>query len=312
MPRRIKTRGESSKLTKQIDKYLLAASQTAEKMAEGAELSIGDEMINTIRTEVKALQAEIMAEFRATALTMREEVVKELRSTLTSLQTTVADHANKISALEDSQNDVTDRLAELETRCASLASDNIKLKAAVDNQENRSRRQNLRIVGLPEGEEGNNPTAFMGPFLRELLGEGALTTTPVVDRAHRTFVAKPPPGQPPRAMLVRLHYYQTKERILRAFRERSQLSYHGKRIHIFPDYSAALARRRAEFKVVKAQLHQAGVKFGLIYPAKLRLTFQGSTHTFDSPEAALLFCRTSIQPATERPGDRECSILFKH
>ena len=122
---------------------------------------------------------------------------------------------------------------------------------------------------------------------------------PVIDSAHRTSAAKPLPGKPPRAMLVRLHYYQTKELILRASRERGQLSYKGKRIHIFPDYSATLARRRAEFKDVKAQLYQAGVKFGLIHPAKLRITFQGSAHTFDTPDAGLQFFRTTIQPTTK-------------
>lgn len=65
-------------------------------------------------------------------------------------------------------------------------------------------------------------------------------------------------------MLVRLHYCQMREMILHASRERGQLSYKGK---------ATLARRGAEFKDVKAQLYQAGVKFGLIHPAKLRITF---------------------------------------
>ncbi|CAK6983648.1 Hypothetical predicted protein, partial [Scomber scombrus] len=78
--------------------------------------STAGEMISAIRTEVKALKSEIMDEFRATAQTIREEIVKELRTTMTSLQSTVNDHANKIIALETSQNDVTDRLEEMETR----------------------------------------------------------------------------------------------------------------------------------------------------------------------------------------------------
>ena len=57
-------------------------------------------MTATIRTKVKELQAEIMAEFRATALTMREEIVKELHSTMASLQTSVNVHTSKIDALE--------------------------------------------------------------------------------------------------------------------------------------------------------------------------------------------------------------------
>ena len=113
----------------------LLASQTSGEMAE----NVGEGMIATIHTEVKVLQAEIMAEFRVTALTMREKIVKELRSTMASLQTTVNVHASKIDALETSQNEVTDRLVELEAQCAALAADDIKLIAAVDVQENRSR-----------------------------------------------------------------------------------------------------------------------------------------------------------------------------
>ncbi|KAG7261962.1 hypothetical protein CRUP_038180 [Coryphaenoides rupestris] len=133
--------------------------------------------------------------------------------------------------------------------------------------------------------------------MAENVGEGMIATIRTESASY--LAAKPPPGKPPRAMLVRLHYYQTKELILRTSRERGQLSYKGRKIHIFPDYSAALARRRAEFRDVKAQLHQAGVKFGLVHPAKLRLTFQGTVHTFENPDAALLFFQKTIQPTTE-------------
>lgn len=70
----------------------------------------------------------------------------------------MSDHANKIVALETSQNEVKDRLVELEAQCAALAADNVKLRATVDDQENHSHR---RVTGLPAGEEGTNPTTFM-------------------------------------------------------------------------------------------------------------------------------------------------------
>lgn len=131
-----------------------------------------------------------------------------------------------------------------------------------------------------------------------------MSSTPVIDRAHRILAAKPPPGKLPRAMLVRLHYYQMREMILCASCERGQLSYRGKRIHIFPDYSASLSRRRAEFKEVKGQPYQANMKFGLVHPAKLWITFQGTVHTFNNPDAALLFFHTSSQPTVEGPDNR--------
>ena len=76
-----------------------------------------------------------------------------------------------------------------------LVADNAKLKATVDDQENRSRRQNIRVFGLLEGEEGTNPTAFMGAFLKEIMGEKTFANTPVIDSAHRTSAAKPQIGR---------------------------------------------------------------------------------------------------------------------
>lgn len=57
---------------------------------------------------------------------------------------------NKIVTLEASQNEVTDRLAQLKTQCVALAADNVKLRAAVEHT----------------CEEGSKLTAFMGPFLK--------------------------------------------------------------------------------------------------------------------------------------------------
>lgn len=170
--------------------------------------------------------------------------------------------------METPLTDIDNWLTELETKNHELTSENVKLKVSLDEQEKRSRRQNIRVVGITEGTEGRNPTEFMATFLLDVLGGETFDQPPVIDRAHRTLAVKPQPGHPPRAMLVRLHYFQTKDKILCIYRERGQLNYNGKRIHIFPDYSADLAKRRAAYKDVKAHLHKAGVRFGLIHPDK--------------------------------------------
>ena len=169
-----------------------------------------------------------------------------------------------------------------------------EVKGCLDEQENRSGRQNIRAVGITEGTEGHNPTEFMATFLQDVLGGETFDRPPVIDRAHHPLAVKPQPGCPSRAMLVRLHYFQTKEKIIRTSRKRGQLNYNGKQIHFFPDYSADLGRRRAAYKDVKAHLHKVGVRFGLIHPAKLRITFQGASHTLKMPQSALTFYRDNI------------------
>ena len=120
MRRRGRTRGAGSRYTESTGDLLLADTSPM-KLADMAELNIREDVVQTVRAEVKLLQAEIMAEFRATAQSIREDVVKELRSVMSSIQATVADHASAISALETSQGDIADRLEGLERQCVALA-----------------------------------------------------------------------------------------------------------------------------------------------------------------------------------------------
>lgn len=68
------------------------------------------------------------------------------------------------------------------------------------------------------------------------------------------------------------------------------LTYRGQRIEIFRDFPPTVVKRRAAFTPVRKLLwDQPGVKFGLLYPAKLRVSHNGMEATFSDPEEALLY-----------------------
>uniref|UniRef100_A0AAV2M4W3 C2H2-type domain-containing protein n=1 Tax=Knipowitschia caucasica TaxID=637954 RepID=A0AAV2M4W3_KNICA len=64
-----------------------------------------------------------------------------------------------------------------------------------EDLEGRSRLNNIRVVGVPEGSEDSRPTVFVAKLLQGLLG---LDGEPVLDRAHRTLRPKPKDGELPR------------------------------------------------------------------------------------------------------------------
>ena len=80
-------------------------------------------------------------------------------------------------------------------KCAALADSNTKLAAKVVDLEGRSRRNNIRIIGLPESIEGPRATAFFSDMLVEVFGRQTLQSPPELDRAHRALTAKPPGGK---------------------------------------------------------------------------------------------------------------------
>lgn len=55
----------------------------------------------------------------------------------------------KLNDVEDSLTDVDGCIASLKTMCAALSKDNERMKVTIDDLENRSRRNNVRIIGIP-------------------------------------------------------------------------------------------------------------------------------------------------------------------
>lgn len=82
-------------------------------------------------------------------------------------------------------------------------------------------------------------------------------------------------------------------------RERGSLDYKGSEVHIFGDYSAEVARKRAAFTPIKAQLKKAGLRFSLLFPAKLRVNINGAKHEFNTPVEAAAFLEARQPPHLE-------------
>ncbi|KAE8295645.1 hypothetical protein D5F01_LYC06580 [Larimichthys crocea] len=104
----------------------------------------------------------------------------------------------------------------------------------------------------------------------EVFGEGVLDSPPECDRAHRTLTEKPKPGQRARPVIIRLHRYQVKERIIREARaRRGKLQYRGSPISIYEDYAPEVVAQRQKYREVMSELYNLGFKPALLFPARL-------------------------------------------
>lgn len=162
-----------------------AKGKLAEKEKECSSISMAD--ISSLLDEHRAaLSADFKSSFES------------LASTLDSIQSTINDHGERIDSIEVNATLVDQRLQQLEGAYTALQKDNDLLKQKVADLEGRSRRQNIRIIGLPESIEGPRPSAFFSQLLIDVLGPEVLTSPPEIDRAHRSLAPKPAPGGKPR------------------------------------------------------------------------------------------------------------------
>lgn len=218
-----------------------------------------------------------------TSLTGKIEEVKIdvglLRQDLQSLRGRVREVEDRVSQMEDAVAPIHPKVAELEKVANSWVQ-------RADDLENRLRRNNLRILGLPERTEGQHPCEFMEQWLKELLPDARFSPLFAIERAHRVPARPPPPGAPPRPLLARLISSKDRDAALQAARKTPELKYNGASISIFPDFSAALQKTRATFTDVKRRLRGLSIPYSMAYPARLRVSHNDRAIFFSSPKEA--------------------------
>lgn len=134
-------------------------------------------------------------------------------------------------------------------------------------------------------------------LLREAL---QLDKDVLIDRSHRSLAPRKPGGKP-RAIVAKLHYFQDCVEVLNRARTRAPIRYNGESIAIFPDYTSRVAKARAAFTEVRKLLrNRQNVRFGILFPARLRVTHNGEEKEFTDAEKAMTYVRKHIIPAEER------------
>lgn len=209
---------------------------------------------------------------------------------LDKINSTLENHAQCLSLVEEVTKKLDRRCKDLERVCSTLKEHNSKLTLKVMDLESRSRRQNLRILGLPETVEGGSPVEFFSNFLCEIFGSEILSSPPEIDRAHRIFTSRSADGQRPRPVIIRLHRYQIKDLLIKEARRRKTLQYKGHAIHLVEDYAPQVMSQRAEYRGVMKVLYDRGLHPSLAYPARLRIKLRnGDFKRFDSVAEAQTF-----------------------
>uniref|UniRef100_H3AKK5 L1 transposable element RRM domain-containing protein n=1 Tax=Latimeria chalumnae TaxID=7897 RepID=H3AKK5_LATCH len=210
------------------------------------------------------------------SLSLSPSLPLSISSTIVEIKQGNADILGRLTSIEAHLSDSDGRLLAAEMKIEMLSLDLANLRSRLDDQENRARRNNIRILGFPERIEKGNPARFLGEVLPVLLKlpEG---TDLSIERAHCSLALMPAPGQRPHPLVVKFLCFPVKELLLKAARELGKVDWDGHNIMFFPDLSKALQDRRRLFLPVKKILRDKNIKYGLFYPATLRITLNGKT-----------------------------------
>uniref|UniRef100_A0AAR2KUE7 L1 transposable element RRM domain-containing protein n=1 Tax=Pygocentrus nattereri TaxID=42514 RepID=A0AAR2KUE7_PYGNA len=238
-----------------------------------------DEIRVVFESEISAIKQE-MQDAKTEISNFKTDIRKDveaMENTMEQMERGLSGCSDDVVALQRTVQQLSNQVAALEDKCEDL--------------EGRSRRNNIRIIGVPEGV-GSCSVSAVSALLKDAF---QLEKAPLLDRAHRTLQPPPKQGATPRAIVARLHYFHDCSNILRLARERKRVAVNDLTISVYPDYTAKVARARAAFNDIRQQLRGIeGLRFGILHPARLRITYKGVEKNFTSPVDAQKYIAQDI------------------
>ena len=144
-----------------------------------------------------------------------EGIREELRGKATTAK--IEELISKIDEKDTAISSLKDRVENLESRLAVVENTNFLLERKCDDLESYTRRQNLRIVGIPEAVDNSETAEVCLEKVKEeisKLDDVQMNLDMAIDRAHRVGPKKDKQGRPlQRAMIVRFTSWRARTHV---------------------------------------------------------------------------------------------------
>ena len=152
---------------------------------------------------------------------------------------------------------------------------------------------------MPEGEEREKGTE---KIFQEIIAENFpnMGNEPLIQiqEAQQVPYKINPRRNTPRHIIIKLTKIKDKEELLKAAREKKQVTYKGTPIRLLADFSAETLQSRREWhdilNVMKGKILQPRI----LYPARLSFRFEGESKTFSDKQKLREF--SNIKPALQQ------------
>ncbi|KAJ1209540.1 hypothetical protein NDU88_004914 [Pleurodeles waltl] len=205
-----------------------------------------------------------------------------------SMRAEIAGFQSRVTGLEQRMG-----LVEAQTTMSwDRGQDLLYLRSKLTDMEDRSRRDNIRLHGIPENEEGVDVQSFLRSILPKLT---SLDFDPPTEfqRAHRVGPKRSGNSSRPRPIIACLLRHNQTRQILQAACKHGPFQMDQHDIPITADYSEETNDRRKA--ILALRLRQLEIKYGLFDPARMWVTKNGVSKDFYNPKELQLFL-DSFQP----------------
>ena len=197
-----------------------------------------------------------------------------MNNAITEIKSTLEGTNSRITEAEDRISEVEDRMVEIneveEKRKKELKEEN-DLRDLWDNV----KCPNIRIIGVPEEEDKKKGhEKILEEIIVENFPKMGKEISTQIQETQRVPNRINPRQNTPRHILIDLTKFKHKEQILKASREKQQITHKGIPIRITADLSIETLHSRSEWQDILKVMKEKRLQPRLLYPARISFKYE--------------------------------------
>ena len=169
-----------------------------------------------------------------------KNIISEMKNTVEGIKSRL-DEADKISDLENMVEKKTQNEQEKEKRLR-------KNKEGLREMQDNMKCDNIYLIGIPEGEEEQGIENLFEKVMIENIPNLMREKVTQIQETQRVPIKRNPKRPTSRYTIIKMAKFQDKERILKAAREKRQVTYKGAPIRLETEFSMEILQARTEWQ----------------------------------------------------------------
>ena len=222
-----------------------------------------------------------------------------MNNAITEIKSTLEGTNSRITEAEDGISDAEDRMVEINE------AERKKEKRIERNEDNlrdlwdNVKCPNIQIIGVPEEEDKKKgPEKILEEIIVENFPKMGKEIPTQVQETQRVPNRINPRRNTPRHILIKLTKIKHKEQILKAAREKQQITHKGIPIRITADLSIETLQARRAWQGILKVMKENNLQPKLLYPARISFKYEGEIKSFSDKQKLREFCTT--KPALQQ------------
>uniref|UniRef100_A0A8C9Q5Y3 LINE-1 type transposase domain-containing protein 1 n=1 Tax=Spermophilus dauricus TaxID=99837 RepID=A0A8C9Q5Y3_SPEDA len=235
---------------------------------------------NELNKQIQMAKIELYQEIEI--LKKNQNIILEMQETINQIKNSNENITNRLDQVEIRTSDNEDKVYQLEKNIVNTEKMLKAHEQSIQEIWDVIKKPNLRVIGIEEGTEIQ--TKGMDSILNEIILENFPEMKDGMDcqilEAYRTPNIQNHNRPTPRHIIMKIANVQNKERILKATREKRQITFRGKPIRLTTDFSSQTLKARRSWNNVFQTLKNNGFQPRILYPAKLSFKFDNEIKIF--------------------------------